>query len=53
MLRSFFVFYGVSNSGKSVYLDLLEYMIREENVSHIPLQKLEEESIQQNYLENY
>lgn len=41
--KKFFVFYGVSNSGKSVYLDLLEYMIREENVSHIPLQKLEEE----------
>ena len=33
--------YGDSNTGKSVLLDLITYMVGENNVSHIPLDKLE------------
>lgn len=41
--KKFFIFYGLPNSGKSVILDLLEYIVGEENVSHIPLQRLVED----------
>lgn len=36
--------YGVSNSGKSVYLDLLQHIIGENSVSNIPLQRLSDET---------
>lgn len=38
--KKFFLFNGVSNSGKSTIIDLLNYIVGEENCSHIPLQKL-------------
>lgn len=41
--KKFFMIYGISNSGKSVYLDLLEYIIGKENISNIPLQRLSED----------
>lgn len=41
--KKFILFYGVPNSGKSVLINLLVYLIGEENVSHIPLQKLNED----------
>lgn len=41
--KKLFILYGVSNSGKSTLLDLLEYMIGRENVSNVPLQRLSDE----------
>ncbi|MDC0802633.1 phage/plasmid primase, P4 family [Clostridium paraputrificum] len=41
--KKLFILYGVSNSGKSVYLDLLEFLIGYQNISNIPLQKLSDE----------
>ncbi|WP_455819571.1 DNA primase family protein [Clostridium butyricum] len=41
--KKFFILYGVSNSGKSTLLDLLEYMIGKENISNVPLQNLSDE----------
>lgn len=38
--KKFFIFYGVPNSGKSTLIDILNYIVGEENCSHIPLQKL-------------
>ncbi|AJG96785.1 hypothetical protein LF65_00094 [Clostridium beijerinckii] len=38
--KKFFIFYGVPNSGKSTILDILNYIVGEENCSHIQLQKL-------------
>ncbi|WP_315080636.1 phage/plasmid primase, P4 family [uncultured Clostridium sp.] len=40
--KKFFIFEGYSNTGKSVLLDLIEFIIGSINVSHIPLQKLNE-----------
>ncbi|OOM11153.1 DNA primase family protein [Clostridium saccharobutylicum] len=41
--KKFFVLYGKSNSGKSVYLDLLSFLCGKENISNIPLQSLSDE----------
>ena len=41
--KKFFIFYGKSNSGKSVYLDLLSFLCGKENISNIPLQNLNDE----------
>lgn len=41
--KKFFIFNGVSNSGKSTIIDVLNYIVGEENCSHIPLQKLIED----------
>lgn len=41
--KKFFIFYGVPNSGKSTLIDILNYIVGEENCSHIPLQKLTED----------
>lgn len=39
--KKLFVFYGESNCGKSLLLQLLTYMLGSENVSNIPLQDLQ------------
>ena len=40
--EKFFVLTGETNTGKSTFLDIVEYIIGEKNKSNIPLQKLDE-----------
>ena len=41
--KKLIILYGVSNSGKSTFLDLIQYMLGKENISNIPLQRLFDE----------
>ena len=48
-IHNFFIFLGTGNNGKTTFINLLTKFIGEENVSHIPLQKLSGFLIQELY----
>ena len=48
-IHSFFIFLGSGNNGKTTFINLLTEFIGDENVSHIPLQKLSGFLVQELY----